>query len=211
MPAEVVVPIVVEDAVCWRITPAEVQQWREGVIVLCPPDGREHLISYRALYVLGRAFGEPQCRGPLRFDYRGNGNHVVSARTSRWGVLLLMRVWAVRAVSARFPGLRVGLIGLRFGAWVASRAGRSGALAAVGTWHAIADGKEYLEVTICWRKNRAQKPPSASSLQTLRVFLSRMDSYTRPCYCGKLGQRVAVMHGAKANVHNRAQQNNWWE
>lgn len=92
-----------------------------GAVVLCPPLGREHLATYRALRVLAERLAGAGFFA-LRFDYRGTGDSAGEAagpgQVAAWvGSIVDAADFAARAVAGP-----VMVVGLRLGATLAVEA-----------------------------------------------------------------------------------------
>ena len=122
--------------------------------VMSHPFGEEKLWSHRVFVVFARTLA---ARGipVLRFDYSGAGDSGGETASASVDVYLDDLGAAIETLSARAPAvMRVGLIGLRFGATLAAqfaeRARRTQTFAAVqgaplALWDPILDGESYLQ------------------------------------------------------------------
>jgi alpha-beta hydrolase superfamily lysophospholipase len=91
-----------------------------GAVVLCPPLGREHLSSYRALRLLADRLAGNGILA-LRFDYRGTGDSAGAAGTGQVAAWVGSVADAASFAAGAVAG-PVGLVGLRIGATLAVEA-----------------------------------------------------------------------------------------
>ena len=136
-------------------------------VVLCPSWGPEYQYGHRALRALARRLAE---RGThvLRFDYSGTGDSwgdSADGTPDAWVVDVRAAIQELRAMSAVQS---VDLVGLRFGAYIASQVAQQRAdVRRLVLWDPITDGEAWLgELT---RGNRPPITPVPSRSELLEI------------------------------------------
>lgn len=115
------------------------------VFVLCHPFGEEKLWAHRVLVIFARTLAA-RGRAALRFDYRGNGDSSGEFRDCSLQTILTDVGCAVDAAKALTGATEVVLVGLRFGALVASVAADARTdVARLALWAPVVDGGRYLQ------------------------------------------------------------------
>jgi exosortase A-associated hydrolase 2 len=118
---------------------------RGDVFVLCHPFGEEKLWAHRVLVSFARELAS-RGHAVLRFDYRGNGDSDGEFADSSVSSALEDLNAAIDVARERTGASSVGLVGLRWGATLASQAAE--ARQDVGTlvlWAPIVDGSRYVQ------------------------------------------------------------------
>jgi exosortase A-associated hydrolase 2 len=118
---------------------------RDPVFVLCHPFGEEKLWAHRVLVMFARTLAS---RGyaTLRVDYRGNGDSSGEFRDCSLQTILADVACAVEAAKTLTQAAAVGLVGLRFGALVATLAAEARTdVTHLALWAPVVDGGRYLQ------------------------------------------------------------------
>lgn len=115
-----------------------------GGVVLCPPLGKEQVVSYRGMVLAAQQL----CAAGLvvlRFDYAGTGDSTGTAlapdAVDRWVSSIATAVELMRSTGVR----HVSLVGLRMGALLAAASiARCGPLTSMVLWDPVINGRSYL-------------------------------------------------------------------
>ncbi len=113
-------------------------------VVLCPPIGTEFLRSYRAFRQLASMLAR-EGYDVLRFDYFGTGDSAgdcLQGSIERWKSDIKTAMDELRELSGV---ANVSLVGLRFGATLASLVAQEERLSKLVLWEPVIDGEEYLQ------------------------------------------------------------------
>jgi exosortase A-associated hydrolase 2 len=113
-------------------------------VVLCPPIGTEFLRSYRAFRQLASMLAR-EGYDVLRFDYFGTGDSAgdcTEGSIQRWKTDIKVAMEELRDLSGV---ANVSLVGLRFGATLASLVAQEEPLSKLVLWEPVIDGEEYLQ------------------------------------------------------------------
>ena len=114
-----------------------------GAVVLCPPLGYDHVLSYRAMRFVAQ---ELAARGlaALRFDYVGEGDSVgesgVEVAPERWMASIARAVEYLRESGTP----NVALLGLGIGALLANEAAHAVDVTALALWDPELSGRRWL-------------------------------------------------------------------
>lgn len=131
--------------------------------VLCPPWGQEYLRSHRSLRQLATMLSAAGCN-VLRFDYFGTGDSsgdMAQADLRGWVADIASAIEEVRDMSG---ATRVGLVGLRLGATLASIAAarQPRGIDSLVLWDPVVSGRDYLRELLdseIWSPRGMVKPP----------------------------------------------------
>jgi uncharacterized protein len=114
-------------------------------IVFCHAFAEEKLWTHRVFVTFARKLAS-RGHAVLRFDYRGNGDSSGEFSESSLESALSDVARAIEFLKARTGAARVGLLGLRFGATVASRiADTRSDVSTLVLWSPIVDGARYMQ------------------------------------------------------------------
>lgn len=132
-----------------------------GGAVLCPPVGREHVHSYRALRRLAETLAGDGIH-VLRFDYTGCGDSAGDAgegSLERWTGDVCTAVEELRETAG---ARRISVVGLRMGAAVAALGcRRRDDVRSLVLWEPVVDGARYLRRLVAAHRRtiRDRHPP----------------------------------------------------
>lgn len=119
-------------------------QWRNEVVILCSPIGYEYTHSYRSLRHLADSFAQ-QGFVVLRFDFHGMGNSPGSELDAQRIAVWQSNVESITGFAQEtFPGCKVCLAGLRFGATLACMASMKQPVDHLLLWEPVIRGKAYV-------------------------------------------------------------------
>lgn len=145
---------------------------KASAVLLCQPLGHEYLRAHRAFRNLAVALAGLGFH-VLRFDYFGSGDSGGVGEDTTVDQCLEDIATAIEELKDMSGRTRVSLIGLRFGATLASLAAASRSdVDRVVLWDPVVDGKAYLDEVVTlhrrWRKDRLGDPGGpASALEVL--------------------------------------------
>ena len=143
--------------------PAPARSAGNRAFVLCPPWGQEYLRAHRSLRQLATMLSAAGCN-VLRFDYFGTGDSsgdMAQADLRGWVSDIGSAIEEVRDMTG---ATRVGLVGLRLGAALASMAaaGQPRGIDSLVLWDPVVCGRDYLRELLgseIWSPRGMVKPP----------------------------------------------------
>jgi pimeloyl-ACP methyl ester carboxylesterase len=150
----------------WFHAPFEMAAPRGMGIVLCNPIGEDAVRAHRAFRHLAERLASKGF-AVLRFDFRGTGDSAEDeGDPGRVGAWLEDIGCAVDALRARAGVMRIGLVGLRFGATLAAEvASRMGGLDALVLWHPFPSGAQFATDSIRQHKAYSMLDPRGFAMK----------------------------------------------
>ncbi len=112
------------------------------VWVICPPFFEEGVVTHDILRNFARKTAEHGALA-VRFDYEGTGDSEGTLEQVGLDEWVNDALDIVRSIQTEFPRRTTCFLGIRGGAWVASRAALQTPGARVTAWHPIESGEEY--------------------------------------------------------------------
>lgn len=118
--------------------------------VMCHPFLEERIFSQRVVLRFALALAQAG-HAALRFDYEGEGESDEEGGSVAVSGFVSDTACTVEFLRGIYPGARVGLMGLRGGAWVAAMAAGACEAAGLLLWAPLLEGKAYIDE--CLRAN----------------------------------------------------------